>query len=207
MLTVTGVKLLDFGLAKFTEPEMTQDLTDAPTEKPLTSDGMIVGTLQYMSPEQLEGKKVDERTDIFALGVILYEMATQQRPFTGGSRTALAVSLLQHDPPAVSTLQPLSSPFLDRIIGTCLAKDPDERWQSAHDVRLQLEMVAGGTGETAPVDSAVRRSHRSCRWSPLSSSAHCLPQQAHSCCRASGRALHARRSTCRWSCLQNCRWR
>jgi len=153
MLTSSGLKLLDFGLAKLTRPATDPVLTDAPTEQPLTSEGLVVGTLQYMSPEQLGGKQIDERTDIFALGVVLYEMATGRRPFAAETRTSLAIAILEHHPEPVSTLQPVASPFLDEIIARCLGKDPNERWQSVHDVKLQLEMAASGVGGTSQVTS------------------------------------------------------
>jgi eukaryotic-like serine/threonine-protein kinase len=137
MLTRTGAKLLDFGLAK---PQHAVIGPDAPTEqKPLTEEGAIVGTFQYMAPEQLEGRAVDARTDIFSLGAVLYEMATGRRAFTGTSRASLIASILATEPPAVSDVQPLTPRPLDRIIRHCLAKDPDERWQSAHDVKLELK--------------------------------------------------------------------
>ncbi len=148
MLTKTGAKLLDFGLAKQVVPgEVSSDsgalAEDAPTpEKPLTAMGALLGTVQYMAPEQLEGKEADARTDIFAFGSVLYEMLTGRRAFDGPSRASLIGAILKDQPPPVSKLQPLAPIVLDRLVTTCLAKDPDDRLQSAHDVKVQLEWIA-----------------------------------------------------------------
>jgi Tol biopolymer transport system component len=116
-----------------------------PTEaKPLTEEGTLLGTFQYMAPEQLEGGTVDARTDIFALGAVLYEMATGRRAFSGRSRASLIASILASEPPPVSSVQPLAPAALERLIRGCLAKDPDERRQSAHDVRVELEGISEG---------------------------------------------------------------
>ena len=147
MLTRSGAKVLDFGLAKVAEAE---GVADATVQKPLTGAGTILGTLQYMAPEQLEGKASDARTDIFALGVLLYEMATGKRPFNGASRTSLIASILEQDPPSISQLQPMSPPALERMVRTCLAKDPEERWQTAHDVRLQLQAMSSSEPVAVP---------------------------------------------------------
>jgi eukaryotic-like serine/threonine-protein kinase len=140
MLTAAGAKLLDFGLAKLAHAERVAP-HDALTEaqrNPLTAEGTIVGTLPYMAPEQIEGRDLDARSDIFSLGVILYEMATGQRPFGGSSSAALAASILSSEPPQ----QPTISPQLDRVIRTALEKDPDQRWQTAHDLARQLRWIA-----------------------------------------------------------------
>jgi len=144
MLTKSGVKLMDFGLAKQSE---TAPLADALTEisavpSKLTSEGAILGTFQYMAPEQLEGKDADARTDIFALGELLYEMATGKPAFGGRSRASLIAAILTNDPPPISQLQPLAPVALERIIRKCLAKDPDERWQSASDLAAELNWIA-----------------------------------------------------------------
>jgi serine/threonine protein kinase len=133
ILTKSGAKLLDFGLAK-AEPtqSLAQTLTDA--TPPMTKLGAIIGTVPYMSPEQLEGKKVDARSDIFSLGAVLYEMVTGNRAFQGNSEFSVASDILHKDPAPISTLQPLTPPALERTIRVCLAKDPDERWQSASDL-------------------------------------------------------------------------
>jgi serine/threonine protein kinase len=165
MITKSGAKLLDFGLAKDGQPlGAVQELTSLQTEKrSLTEEGTIVGTFQYMSPEQLEGQPVDHRADIFALGALLYEMATGRRAFAGKSRASLIASILATDPAPISTVQPLTPPALERIIRTCLLKDPDERFQSAHDVRLELEWVAAG-GEAAVTPSRRRTRRETVAW-------------------------------------------
>jgi serine/threonine protein kinase len=161
MLTKTGTKLLDFGLAKPREAAPAASLTAMPTSsrameaaKPVTAEGTIVGTFQYMSPEQLEGQEADARSDIFSFGAVLFEMATGERAFEGKSQTSVIAAILEREPPPISQLQPMSPPALDRAVKICLAKDPDERFQSAHDVKLQLEWIrdAGSqAGIPAPV--------------------------------------------------------
>ncbi|MGZ5441328.1 MAG: protein kinase domain-containing protein [Thermoanaerobaculia bacterium] len=145
MIAASGAKLLDFGLAKFTTaPVRIFSDASAPATRvePLTEEGTIVGTYHYMSPEQLEGKPLDHRTDIFSLGVILYEMATGQRPFQGSSAASVMAAIIAAEPTPVSTLQPATPPALDRIITTALEKNPDDRWQTAHDVALQMRWLA-----------------------------------------------------------------
>jgi eukaryotic-like serine/threonine-protein kinase len=141
MLTKTGAKLLDFGLAKPSAALAASAAVDATRSKSLTEEGVIVGTFRYMAPEQLEGKDTDGRTDIFALGALLYEMSTGRSAFSGASRASIIAAIMSSEPAPISTLQPLSPPALDRVVQTCLSKDPDERWQTAHDVRLQLEWI------------------------------------------------------------------
>jgi serine/threonine protein kinase len=132
MLTRSGAKLLDFGLAKLTQPAALSEatLSGLPTGS-ITGEGSIVGTLQYMAPEQLEGGKVDARTDIFAFGAVVYEMATGKKAFEGKSQASLIAKILETDPPLMSSLQPMTPPALERIVKSCLAKDPDERWQGS----------------------------------------------------------------------------
>ena len=146
MLTKTGAKLLDFGLAKPLEQQDPQaGLTATPTAtSPLTAAGQIVGTFQYMAPEQLEGKEADARSDLFALGVVLYEMATGQRPFQGGSQASLVAAIMKEEPRPVSGVRTTSPPALDRVVQRCLAKDPDDRWQSASDLAHELRAIADG---------------------------------------------------------------
>jgi predicted Ser/Thr protein kinase len=160
MLTKSGAKLLDFDLAKFAQPAANDPnaLTAAMTHaKPLTEEGAIVGTFQYMAPEQIEGRDADARTDIFALGSLLYEMTTGKRAFEAKSRASLIASILDREPPPISTVQPLAPLSLERVIRTCLAKDPDERWQSAHDVATQLRWIRDASAETpAPVPRRAR---------------------------------------------------
>src|SRR6058998_3127818 len=135
MITKSGVKLLDFGLAKAVGPVSQQSgLTSLPTmahAQNLTQEGTILGTFQYMAPEQLEGKDADARTDIFAFGAVLYEMATARKAFSGTSQASLISSIMGSDPPPVSTVSPMTPPAFDRVVRTCLAKDPDDRWQTA----------------------------------------------------------------------------
>jgi Tol biopolymer transport system component len=174
MLTKLGAKLMDFGLAKATQmtsPPPVSSLTatfQGPTgaSQPLTAQGTVVGTFQYMAPEQVEGREADTRSDIFALGTVLYEMATGQRAFAGKTTASVIAAVLAAEPPAISTIQPMSPPALDRVVKTCLAKDPDERFQSVHDVKLQLKWAAEGgsqAGVPAPV-SAKRRSRERTAW-------------------------------------------
>jgi Tol biopolymer transport system component/predicted Ser/Thr protein kinase len=157
MLSKSGVKLMDFGLAKVRTcapghvvagggpqqsglPTARQDLTER---------GTVLGTFQYMAPEQLEGNEADARTDIFALGTVIYEMATGRKAFGGKSQASLIAAILSGDPPPMTALQPLTPPALERLVRGCLAKDPDERWQSAGDVRRELRWIAEGSGAVA----------------------------------------------------------
>ncbi|HSE48433.1 MAG TPA: protein kinase [Terriglobales bacterium] len=163
MLTKSGTKLFDFGLAKRGDAStLASALTEmTASQKKLTSEGSIVGTFQYMAPEQLEGADADQRTDIFAFGEILYEMATGQPAFKGKTKASLIASILSSEPAPITTLQPLTPPGLDRIVRTCLAKDPDDRFQTVHDLKLQLQWVAeGGSLAGVPAPVAHRRKHR-----------------------------------------------
>ena len=161
MLTKSGTKLLDFGLAKLKQevaPANVQ-LSQLPTaNEPLTARGMIVGTLQYMAPEQLEGKEVDARTDIFAFGAVVYEIATGKRAFEGQSQPSVISAIMSFDPAPISTLQPMTPPALDRVVKKCLAKEPEKRWQAASDVCDELKWIAeGGSQATwAPTTTAKR---------------------------------------------------
>ncbi len=150
MLTKSGAKLLDFGLAKLTQPAALSDatLSGLPTNS-ITGEGSIIGTLQYMAPEQLEGGEVDARTDIFAFGAVVYEMATGKKAFEGKSQASLIAKILETNPPPMSSLQPMTPPALDRIVTSCLAKDPDERWQSAADLARELKWMAGSGAQGA----------------------------------------------------------
>src|SRR5450830_1917193 len=140
MLTKSGVKLLDFGLAKNLTPGRTEGLTSLPTEaeRPLTEKGTILGTFQYMAPEQLEGKDADARTDIFSFGCVLYEMATAKKAFTGASQASLVTAIMSREPEPISAVAPMAPPALDRLVKTCLAKDPEDRWQNARDLRNEI---------------------------------------------------------------------
>ena len=132
MLTKSGTKLLDFGLAKLKpNAQPSGALSTLPTNVAVTADGTILGTLQYMAPEQLEGQEVDARADIFAFGAVLYEMATGRKTFEGKSQASLIAAILDRDPPPLSSLQPATPAHLDHVVQRCLAKAPDDRWQAA----------------------------------------------------------------------------
>ena len=179
MLTQSGAKLMDFGLAK---PISMQSAASASSNlpsftavatlsgpspiSPLTTAGSIVGTIQYMSPEQIEGKEADSRSDIFAFGAVLYEMAAGKRPFEGKSQISLASSILEKDPEPISALKPETPPAFEHVVRTCLAKHPDERFQSAYDVLVDLKW-AGGTGSqigVVPVTTGRHEIHYRAAW-------------------------------------------
>jgi eukaryotic-like serine/threonine-protein kinase len=160
MLTKSGVKLLDFGLAKAMAPRAEKSsLTSLPTQQNLTKEGSILGTFQYMAPEQLEGKEADGRTDIFALGAVLYEMATGKKAFSGTTQASLITAIMSSDPAPISSVQPMTPPAFDRVVKTCLAKDPEDRWQSAGDVAKELRWIGEGSaaGLAAPALVSSRR--------------------------------------------------
>ena len=165
MLTKSGVKLLDFGLARTLAPQggpngMTSLPTVAPPS-PLTQKGTVLGTFQYMAPEQLEGGEADARSDVFALGAVLFEMATGRKTFEGKSQASVIGSILKDTPPPPSSIAPMTPPALDRVVGTCLAKDPESRMQTAHDVKLQLQWIAeGGSQAGLPAPVVARRKGR-----------------------------------------------
>jgi Tol biopolymer transport system component len=165
MLTKSGAKLLDFGLAKVAATEASGGLSTLATEaRPLTETGTLVGTFQYMSPEQLEGREADGRSDLFALGAVLYEMVTGRRAFEGKSQASLVSAIMASEPPPISALQPMTPPALERIVRTCLAKDPDDRWQSAHDLAAELRWIAeAGSQAGVPAPTVARRKSRE-RW-------------------------------------------
>jgi eukaryotic-like serine/threonine-protein kinase len=157
MLTKTGAKLLDFGLAKG-EEIFQEDVDSSPTmSRPLTVQGSIVGTMQYMSPEQLEGKTVDARSDIFSFGAMLYEMATGSKAFEAKSHASLIASILKEEPRPMRELQPLTPPGLEHIVKACLAKDPDDRPQSAHDLKLEFDWIRESSGISQVAQPAVER--------------------------------------------------
>src|SRR5262249_27399042 len=157
MLTRRGAKLLDFGLAKSTPVAMSSSLSMLPTTPAAarTAAGTILGTFQYMAPEQLEGREADTRTDIFALGVVIYEMLTGRKAFEGKSQATLIASIISSTPAPISTLQPLTPAGLDQIVSRALAKDPDERWQSARDLLAQLKWITESGARTGTVAASV----------------------------------------------------
>ncbi len=163
VLTKSGAKLLDFGLARVADtPTVAGDISTALTQaKPLTKTGSLIGTFQYMAPEQLEGKEADARTDVFAVGSLLYEMATGRKAFEGKSQASLIGAILKDEVPPISKVQPMTPPALDRLVRRCLAKDPDERWQSATDVAAELQWIAeGGSRDSIPAAATDRSSRR-----------------------------------------------
>ncbi|MFY9560395.1 MAG: protein kinase, partial [Terriglobales bacterium] len=160
MLTKTGAKLMDFGLAKHSGPApLATALTEMTMEQAqLTSEGMLVGTFQYMAPEQLEGKEADPRTDIFSLGELIYEMATGKPAFSGKSRASLIAAILTAEPQPMANLQPMTPVALERVVKKCLAKDPDERWQSASDLASQLHWITeAGPQVDGPKSDVTKR--------------------------------------------------
>ncbi|HKA36694.1 MAG TPA: protein kinase [Thermoanaerobaculia bacterium] len=173
MLTKSGVKLLDFGLAKLREATgapfssgLSRLATQDQRSAPLTERGTVLGTYQYMSPEQVEGGEADARSDIFALGAVLYEMATGRKAFTGKSPASLMGAILRDEPEPISEITPLTPPAFARVVKTCLAKDPEHRFETAHDVKLQLQWIAEGgsqAGVAAPIASR-RRNREKLAW-------------------------------------------
>jgi Tol biopolymer transport system component len=167
MLTKSGAKLLDFGLAKVVQPGGPVSQSSMPTVvtggKPFTMEGAILGTLQYMSPEQLEGKETDSRTDIFAFGAVLYEMLTGCRAFVGPSRASLIAAIMSSEPAAVSELRPMTPAALDRVVKRCLPKARDDRWQTARDLCEELKWIGQARGGMAESEASAA-SHKSRRW-------------------------------------------
>ena len=161
MISKSGVKLLDFGLAKFqstTSATAPAAVSLLPTADDLTAEGSIVGTLQYMAPEQLEGKDADSRTDLFALGAILYEMATGKKAFTGISQASVIAAILSSEVSPVSVSEPMSPPQLDHVVQRCLAKNPEDRWQTATDVMHELQWIASSSKTFAlPAPASIVR--------------------------------------------------
>src|SRR5579862_6714315 len=181
MLTPAGAKLMDFGLAKplgnqnggtgsgsAPPPSFTAMATlSGPSPlTPLTTAGSIIGTIQYMSPEQIEGKEADARSDIFSLGAVLYEMATGKRAFQGKSHLSTASSILEKDPDPISTVQPLAPKALEHTVQTCLAKDPEDRFQDAHDLKLQLQWLLGAGADGPAAGPAVEARSPGALWAP-----------------------------------------
>ena len=149
MLTPTGAKLLDFGLAKpATALTDIATMTAVKAESPVTEQGTIVGTFQYMSPEQVEGRELDGRSDIFSLGAVLYEMVTGHRAFEGKTQLSVASAILEKEPAPITTIKPLAPAALDHAIRNCLVKDPDLRWQTARDLASELKWIAESGAQT-----------------------------------------------------------
>jgi serine/threonine protein kinase/Tol biopolymer transport system component len=172
MLTKSGAKLLDFGLAKplvatvasgaggsssasVFAAALTQTMPSPSPATPLSTAGAVIGTVQYMSPEQIQGIEADARSDIFSFGVMLFEMVTGKRTFEGKTQASIVGQILAVDPPSVSTLRPQTPPGLDRVIRLCLDKDPDERIQTAHDLKLQLQAIAEAPATTTQAAATV----------------------------------------------------
>jgi serine/threonine protein kinase len=158
MLTKAGAKLLDFGVAKLRPAAPVSTSTELATATCGTASGTVLGTVPYMAPEQLEGRDADARSDIWAFGTVLFEMATGARPFGGDSPAATIGAILKDDAPRVSAQRPLVPPALDHLVEHCLAKDPDERWQSAADLYLHLKWIETARDAAAP--PPVSRRHR-----------------------------------------------
>lgn len=158
MLTNGGVKLLDFGLAKWREDEgrAIVESTVSDAAQGLTGEGTILGTLHYMAPEQLEGKDIDGRADIFALGAVLYEMATGRKAFDGTSRASVIAAILEREPSPINPVQPLAPPGFERVVMKCLAKDPDERWQSVRDLAASLKWMAEASQDVRGARATAR---------------------------------------------------
>lgn len=165
MLTKSGAKLMDFGLAKLQEAdEVLKGAAAVTRTTPLTGEGTIIGTVQYMSPEQLEGKEADSRSDIFAFGALLYEMATGKRAFEGTSQASLIGAIMKEDPKPISAIQPLTPPALELVVKQCMAKDPDDRWQSAGDVKRALQWVSSGNSQIISTMPSLSRNRHVKLW-------------------------------------------
>ncbi len=177
MLTKSGAKLMDFGLAKplalqntglgsGAAPSFTAAATlSGPSPlTPLTTLGAVIGTIQYMSPEQIEGKEADARSDIFAFGAVLYEMAAGKRPFQGKSQISLASSILEGDPEPIRALKPMTPPGFEHVVATCLQKNPEERYQTAHDIKLELQWIAKERPVSAASTAAPAPARRPLGW-------------------------------------------
>jgi serine/threonine protein kinase len=157
LVTKAGVKLLDFGLARFAHKAAADGDT---VTMAMTNPGTILGTFQYMAPEQLEAKEADARTDLFAFGAVLYEMVTGRKAFEGKSQASLISAIMSSQPPPITELQPMTPPALESVVRTCLAKDPEERWQRARDLKRALEWVASVPEQVESTPLAAQRAPR-----------------------------------------------
>jgi len=166
MLTSTGAKLLDFGLAKETGLATMATITGtSPAASPVTQQGTIVGTFQYMSPEQIEGRELDGRSDIFSLGAVLYEMVTGKRAFEGKTQLSVASAIIEREPEPIRNVKSVTPPALERAIQRCLMKDPDERWQAAKDLALELSWIGkSGSQAEAPAVSLMTKKRVTAGW-------------------------------------------
>jgi len=167
MLVKSGAKLLDFGLAKLQAAETPTNLSALPTEQAnLTAEGTILGTLQYMAPEQLEAKEADSRTDIFAFGAVVYEMATGKKAFEGKSQASLIAAIMGQDPRPMAELQPMTPATLDHVVRRCMSKAPEGRWQAASDVMAELRWVTevGTSADSLPAVTAPAAWRRAIPW-------------------------------------------
>ena len=165
MLTKSGAKLLDFGLAKALPVPAGLQLSTIPSSAPtrsktLTVEGMVLGTLQYMSPEQFEGKAADPRSDIFALGAVLYEMASGLRAFEGQTPASVMAAIMEREAPSIAAHRPVTPPAFDRAVKVCLAKDPDDRWQTARDLALELKWISENPQAGVPATALDRKKFR-----------------------------------------------
>jgi serine/threonine protein kinase len=165
MLTSTGAKLLDFGLARPTMPSASLATLTAttPQQSPLTQEGTIVGTFQYMSPEQVEGKELDARSDVFSLGAVLYEMLTGNRAFEGKSQLSVASAILEKEPAPISSVKPLTPATLEHALRRCLAKDLEDRWQTARDLAVELKWISE-SGSHAAIPAMPPEAKKSLEW-------------------------------------------
>jgi eukaryotic-like serine/threonine-protein kinase len=201
MLTKSGAKLMDFGLAKpalagapgaASAPLLSaaRTMSGPSPVSPLTTAGSIVGTIQYMSPEQIEGREADAASDIFAFGAVVYEMATGRRAFEGKSQITVASAILEKNPEPISAVKPLAPVALDQLVATCLAKDRDERFQSAHDLALQLKAIAHApqVPTALPEESQTKRFGCCLQWQLFC----CLPRRFFSISRSVGAPQHFR---------------
>jgi eukaryotic-like serine/threonine-protein kinase len=175
MLTVNGAKLMDFGLAKTAGGTVSsaasapllsaaQTLSEASPLSPLTTEGTVIGTIQYMAPEQIQGKEADARSDLFALGAALYEMVTGIKPFEGKSQISIAGAILEREPEPICKIQPLTPPVFEHVVNTCLAKSPEDRFQTAHDVKLELKWIAERSSQIAKPETTTKRRAQFLPW-------------------------------------------